>query len=158
MNDGTQLYDDLLTQLPLVNKFIFSIWTNIDKKDVEINFSSNKYIQRSFSRNEYGPIQCHMHFKIDATSIQFHMNLKFFEIISQSFPLLKQLYVFNVKSQKNKQQSRPLIVFPDVLVLFLATNTFTSDATRLTCSKLTYLKIRHPFVPPENFYKYFPLL
>jgi hypothetical protein len=42
--------------------------------------------------------------------------------------------------------------------LVLLTNNFTNDATRLTCSKLTSLRINEPFVPPKNFYQYFPLL
>ncbi|CAF2723094.1 unnamed protein product [Rotaria sp. Silwood2] len=42
--------------------------------------------------------------------------------------------------------------------LVLVTNNFTNDATRLTCSKLTNLRVQGPFVPPENFDEYFPLL
>ncbi|UJR29360.1 hypothetical protein I4U23_010572 [Adineta vaga] len=39
--------------------------------------------------------------------------------------------------------------------LALVTKNFTNDATRLICSKLTYLQINEPFVPPKHFYEYF---
>jgi hypothetical protein len=42
--------------------------------------------------------------------------------------------------------------------LAIVTNNFTSDATRLTCSKVTCLTIKEPFVRPANFQRYFPLL
>jgi hypothetical protein len=40
----------------------------------------------------------------------------------------------------------------------MVTHNFTNDATRLTCAKLTSLKTDEPFVRPENFDQYFPLL
>ena len=116
----------------------------------------------------------------------------FFKIISQSFSLLKQLYVFNEEPQKNKQQSIPFIIFSHLIdlnldsahanyaeqflidkhchlpclinlhiryeSLALVTTNFTNDATRLTCSRLTNLRICGPFVPPKNFHEYFPSL
>ncbi|CAM4870442.1 unnamed protein product [Rotaria socialis] len=116
----------------------------------------------------------------------------FFDVISQSFPLLKELYIFNEKPQKNKQQSMTLIAFSHLIdldlssahadyaerflvdkhcylpcllniniryePLALVTNNFTGDATRLTCSKLTSVCLEEPFVSPETFSKYFPLL
>jgi hypothetical protein len=42
--------------------------------------------------------------------------------------------------------------------LAIATHNFTNDATRFTCAKLTTLEIDEPFVRPENFDQYFPLL
>jgi hypothetical protein len=42
--------------------------------------------------------------------------------------------------------------------LAIVTNNFTSDATRLTCSKVTCLTIDEPFVRPANFHRYFPVL
>ena len=42
--------------------------------------------------------------------------------------------------------------------LVLVTNNFTNDGTRLTCSKLTNLRIKEAFVPPKTFHHYFPLL
>jgi hypothetical protein len=116
----------------------------------------------------------------------------FFNIISQSFPLLKRLAIFNKEPQKNKQQSISLITFSHLILLnlvdahadyaeqflsdkhyhlpclsnlgiryeslALVTNNFTNDATRLSCAKLTKIRIREPFVPPKNYHEYFPLL
>jgi hypothetical protein len=116
----------------------------------------------------------------------------FFKVISQSFPLLKQLHIYNDESQKEKQQSMTYIIFSHLILLNLdcahvdyaeqflfdkqchlpclldlyisynslavVTNNFTNDETRLTCGKLTNLRIKEPFVPPKNFHQYFPLL
>jgi len=116
----------------------------------------------------------------------------FFKIISQSFPLLKKLYIFNEEPQKDKQESQKCIIFSHLVLLclqcahadyaeqflsdkhcylprlldlrigyeslVLVTNNFTNDGIRVTCSKLTSLHIREPFVPPRNFHQYFPLL
>jgi hypothetical protein len=38
------------------------------------------------------------------------------------------------------------------------TNNFTNDATLFNFNKLKYLDVRQPFVYPENFHQYFPLL
>ncbi|CAF3900127.1 unnamed protein product [Rotaria sordida] len=58
--DSNELYDSILIYMPRLNKFIFNIHTNVDKKNVEIDFSSNEDIQRSFSRKEYGPVASHI--------------------------------------------------------------------------------------------------
>jgi hypothetical protein len=42
--------------------------------------------------------------------------------------------------------------------LAIVTNSFTNNATRLVCAKLTNLEMEEPFVRPENFDRYFPLL
>jgi hypothetical protein len=115
----------------------------------------------------------------------------FFKVISQSFPALANLYIYNDEPQTDKQQSTTFIMFPHLILLNLysahvdyaeqflidknchlprllnlgikyesiktVTHNFTNDATRLTCSKLTSLNI-DPFVRPENFDRYFPLL
>jgi hypothetical protein len=44
---------------------------------------------------------------------------EFFQIISQSFPLLRRLFIFNKLPQKAKQQSRTLITFPNLLYVEL---------------------------------------
>jgi hypothetical protein len=44
---------------------------------------------------------------------------EFFQIISQSFPLLEYLGIFNNEAQKAKQQSRTLITFPRLIHLYL---------------------------------------
>jgi hypothetical protein len=38
------------------------------------------------------------------------------------------------------------------------TNNFTNDEARLNCAKLKSLDIKDPFVRPENFHQFFPLL
>ena len=45
--------------MPRLNKFTFNIYTNVDRY-VEIAFSSNEDIQRSFNRKEYGPVASHI--------------------------------------------------------------------------------------------------
>ena len=42
-----------------------------------------------------------------------------FQIVSQSFPLLRNLHIFNDEPQKSKQESRSLITFPHLLRLNL---------------------------------------
>ncbi|CAF4756005.1 unnamed protein product, partial [Rotaria sp. Silwood2] len=42
--------------------------------------------------------------------------------------------------------------------LAMVTNNFTNDAARFNCSQLQYIMIPEPFVRPENFHSYFPLL
>jgi hypothetical protein len=224
-----------------LNKFTFNIYTNIDKKSVGIDFSSNEDIQCSFRRKEYRSVashieiftgenhrKCHNYsfpyeFKsrchIDSLPYQFKtyhflnnsfqggifVNVQFllmtdfcpfehnfFKVISQSFPLLKKMDIMNKEPQKDKQKSLSLMKFSSLIYLnlqgahadyaeqflidkychlpcllnlnidyeslVLVTNNFTNDATRLTCSKLTSLRINEPFVPPKVFYQYFPLL
>jgi hypothetical protein len=166
--DGTQLYDDFLIYMPRLNKFTFNIVTNVDKNNIEITFSSNEDIQRSFKRKEYGSVgsfvetftrenqrNCHSHswpyeFKsrcqIYSLPYQFEDLLfinnsfqggvfdnvvsliisdfrpfehNFFRVISQSFPLLKDLFIKNEEPQKDKQQSIPLITFSHLIDLHL---------------------------------------
>ncbi|CAF3010894.1 unnamed protein product [Rotaria sp. Silwood2] len=42
--------------------------------------------------------------------------------------------------------------------LAMVTNNFTNNAARFNCSQLQYIMIPEPFVRPENFHSYFPLL
>ncbi len=44
---------------------------------------------------------------------------EFFKLISQNFPFLKQLYVYNLVPQKDKQHSSTLIIFPHLILLYL---------------------------------------
>ncbi len=140
----------------------------VDKNNIEIAFSSNEDIQRSFNRKEYGPVssliesftrenegRCHIYsmpyeFKsrchIYSLPYQFDsfcylsnsfqggilenvlslvmMDFRpfehnFFKVISQSFPLLKQLFILNSGPQKEKQESMTLIRFSHLVVLNL---------------------------------------
>jgi hypothetical protein len=221
-----------------LNKFTFNIYTNIDKKSVGIDFSSNEDIQCSFRRKEYRSVashieiftgenhrKCHNYsfpyeFKsrchIDSLPYQFKtyhflnnsfqggifVNVQFllmtdfcpfehnfFKVISQSFPLLKKMDIMNKEPQKDKQKSLSLMKFSSLIYLnlqgahadyaeqflidkychlpcllnlnidyeslVLVTNNFTNEATRLTCSKLTSLRINEPFVPPKSFINIF---
>jgi hypothetical protein len=165
--DGNELYDDILIYMPRLNKFTFNIYTNVDKR-VEIAFSSNEDIQRSFSRKEYGPVashietfarenerMCHMislphefksrchiyslpyqfkyfHFLNNSFQGGIFDNVlfltmtdccafehNFFEIISQSFPRLKELYIMNKEPQKNEQRKMSIITFSHLIYLDL---------------------------------------
>jgi hypothetical protein len=60
--------------------------------------------------------------------------------------------------EENTQLPRLLNLTIGYESLAIATNNFTNNATRLTCAKLTSLKIDEPFVRPENFDEYFSLL
>ncbi len=42
--------------------------------------------------------------------------------------------------------------------LATVTNNFTSDRTRFVCNRITHICIREPFVRPNNFHLYFPLV
>ncbi|CAF1042146.1 unnamed protein product [Adineta steineri] len=216
--DGIQLYDSILIYMPRLNKFSFSIDTYIAEHNIEFALSSNEDIQRSFIRKEYGSVYSQVEifpreYKRRCTSwslpYRFESGLfnnvqslimadfrpfehGFFKIISQSFPLLKKLYILNDEPQKHKQQPRKCIIFSHLVLLFLhrahvdyaeqflsekycylpslldlsvgykslalVTNNFTNDETRVSCSKLTALHIKEPFVLPINFHEYFPLL
>jgi hypothetical protein len=54
--DGIQLYDQVLIYMPQLNKFIFSIHTSVILENIEIDFSSNEDIQRSFIGRRYGQV------------------------------------------------------------------------------------------------------
>jgi len=166
--DGIQLYDDILINMPRLNKFTFNIDTCVVKKNIGIAFSSNEDIQRTFIGREYGRVgshvetfpgenktrghsyslpyefngRCHIYslpyqfksFYYLSNSFQGGMfdNVQclmmtdlqpfehyFFKVISQSFPLLKRLYIFNDAPQKEKQQSMTCITFSHLILLNL---------------------------------------
>ncbi|CAF3985651.1 unnamed protein product [Rotaria sordida] len=191
--DGIQLYDDILIYMPRLNKFAFNIYTNVDKKNVGILFSSNEDIQRSFRRKEYGSVASYIEIFTRENQHKCHSYSLPYEFKSGIFVNVQFLMdIINKEPQRDKQKSLSLIKFSyliyldlqgahadyaeqflidkychlpcllnlniDYESLVLATNNFTNDATRLTCSKLTSLRINEPFIPPKNFYQYFPLL
>jgi hypothetical protein len=51
--DGIQLYDDILVYMPRLNKFTFSIDTDVLCKNTKITLPSNEDIQRSFNGKRY---------------------------------------------------------------------------------------------------------
>jgi hypothetical protein len=54
--DGFQLHDEIIIYMAKLNKFLFSINTNVILKNTDIDFSLNEYIQHSFIGNGYGPV------------------------------------------------------------------------------------------------------
>ncbi|CAF3650892.1 unnamed protein product [Rotaria sp. Silwood1] len=150
-------------------------------------FENFIYLNNSFQGGKLDKVRCLM-----MLDLIYPFEHNFFQVISQDFPFLKELYILNSQRQQNKQHSSTLITFRHVILLDLevahidyveqflidknthlpcllnliigyeslaiVTNNFTNDAARLTCSKLKCLEISEPFVPPENFHQYFPLL
>ncbi|CAF3727523.1 unnamed protein product [Rotaria sp. Silwood1] len=145
------------------------------------------HLNNSFQGGMFHKVQC-----LIMTDETYSFEHYFFQVISQDFPFLKELYIVNCQPQKDKQHSSTLIRFPYLLLLSLVmahmdyveeflfdknihlprllnlfikyeplaivTNNFTNDAARATCGKLKCLEISEPFVCPENFHQYFPLL
>jgi hypothetical protein len=54
--DGNQFYDEILNYMPRLNKFIFSIHTEIMNYDIGINLSSNDDIRNSFIKRGFQSI------------------------------------------------------------------------------------------------------
>ncbi len=147
--DGTHLSDEILIHMPRLNKFIFSINTQVINLDNNIIHCSNEDIQRSFIEKKYADdnpmkndARCHIYslpyqfkmFYISSNSFQGGMFEKvqwlvmngthsfeheFFKIISQSFPCLRRLFVVNNKQQENKQHSSTPVIFPQLTILNL---------------------------------------
>ncbi|CAF3425536.1 unnamed protein product [Rotaria sp. Silwood2] len=67
-------------------------------------------------------------------------------------------YVVQFLSDRNILLPRLKNLYIDYEPLITVTNHFTNDATRLNCAKIEQLFIKEPFVRPENFQSYFPLL
>ncbi|CAF5040389.1 unnamed protein product, partial [Rotaria sp. Silwood1] len=150
-------------------------------------FENFIYLNNSFQGGKLDKVRCLM-----MLDLIYPFEHNFFQVISQDFPFLKELYILNSQRQQNKQHWSTLITFRHLIFLDLevahidyveqflidknthlpcllnliigyeslaiVTNNFTNDAARLTCSKLKCLEISEPFVPPENFHQYFPLL
>ncbi|CAF4176758.1 unnamed protein product [Rotaria sp. Silwood2] len=226
--DGTHLYDEILIYMPQLNKFTFSIITEIFINNINIDFPSNDNIQFSFIKKGFNQVgsyadfdstknlaRCHVYslpyeFKLFINLNNFFQGGMFnkvrslvmndtspfehelFKLVSQDFPFLENLYVRNCHPQKNKQHSSTLILFSHLVALNLnqstvdyaeqflfekntrlprllkltiryetlaiITNNFTNDAARLNCVNLQSIHTNKPFVRPEKFHQYFPLL
>jgi hypothetical protein len=76
-------------------------------------FSEFSFLSNSFQKRPFEKVQTLC--MADMHSFEH----EFFQIISQSFPRLKKLIIFNDEPQKAKQQSRALITFPHLLYLHL---------------------------------------
>ncbi|CAF1288616.1 unnamed protein product [Adineta steineri] len=163
--DGTELYDQVLVHMSHLNKFIFSINTDVFIENNEMDVPLSEDIQNSFIGKEYGQVRSYVHFEpkkptnqnidfeeakavvkshIYSLPYQFksflHLNSsfqggmfvnvrcltmtdsfpfehEFFKIISDSFPLVKNLTISNLEPQKNKQHPSTLISFPHLNLL-----------------------------------------
>jgi hypothetical protein len=145
------------------------------------------YLNNSFQGGMFNKVRSLM-----MTDMAYPFERNFLQMISQDFPSLEELSIFNYEPQENKQLSSALIRFPHLLVLDLTgahtdyveqflfhkithlprllnliiryeslaivTNNFTNNAARLNCAKLKCIAMSEPFVRPENFDQYFPLL
>jgi len=226
--DGTQLHNEILINMPRLNKFTFSINTGVLNEHISIDLPSYEDIQHSFIEKGYTQVDSYVHTISMKTEGRCHVyslpyqfkdflylnnsfqggmfdkvqsmamydtrpfEHKFFKLVSEDFPCLKNLYICNDKPQKDKENSSTLITFAHLTLLNLdmahvdyaeqflfekkthlprllnlgigyellamVTNNFTNDETRVHCAKLKSLEIDEPFVRPENFYQYFPLL
>jgi hypothetical protein len=72
--DGIQLYDDILINMPRLNKFSFSINTHcIVKNNIKIDFISNEDIQRSFSDKIYRQVKSYVNVEPERRVIKSHI-------------------------------------------------------------------------------------
>ncbi|CAF4185607.1 unnamed protein product, partial [Adineta steineri] len=139
--DGTELYDEVLVHMSQLNKFVFSINTNVFIENNEMDVPSNEEIQNSFIGRGYGQVGSCVHFEprkpknrvidfeeakaivkshIYSLPYQFesflHLNNSF---KGGMFPLVKTLTISNLEPQKKKQHSSTLISFPHLNLLNL---------------------------------------
>ncbi len=77
-----------------------------------------------------------------------HLNVRFAHID----------YVNQFLRHEYTRISQPFYINIDYDELVTVTNNFTNDATRVNCYQIDCHIINKPFVYPENFYQYFPLL
>ncbi|CAM4870082.1 unnamed protein product [Rotaria socialis] len=125
--DGIQLHDQILIYIPRLNKFTFSINTGVINENVENDLPSSEGIQHSLIGKEYKQVGSWIHRRSEdnlfsrwymfdtvrnltmADMYPFEHDL--FKLVSQSFPLLKELRINNYQPQKNKQNSSIIITF-----------------------------------------------
>jgi hypothetical protein len=77
-------------------------------------FEDFLYLNNSFKGGMCNRVVC-----LKMVDVRYPFEHKFFELISQDFPVLKELYICNRKSQKDKQHSSKRIIFPYLLLLDL---------------------------------------
>ncbi|CAF3164706.1 unnamed protein product [Rotaria sp. Silwood2] len=137
--DGIQLYDQFLMYMTQLNKFTFNIKSKVYNTDVRVELPSNEDIQRSFIGRGYQKVASYVN--NDSCDGEFHIysvgcgmflkvrklkmsdripfEHKLFKLISQDFPFLEFLYVFNNNPQEDKEYSSTLITFPYLTFLDL---------------------------------------
>jgi hypothetical protein len=89
-------------------------------------------LNNSFKGDMFDTVQCLT--MIDGRPFEHNL----FKLISQCFPLLKELRVINHQPQKNKQHSSILIIFPHLILLNLI-EAYVDYAEQLLCDKYTHL-------------------
>ncbi|CAM4777925.1 unnamed protein product, partial [Rotaria magnacalcarata] len=204
-----------------ITTMLYNINAKIDLQsndDIQRGFIEKEIYQvDSYVINDPSKLQqeCHIYSKPYPFDVFFNLNSRFpgakfnkvrwlimrdgdpfenelFKIISQDFPFLKKLAIFNTAAQQNKRCSLPFITFLHLRELYvhlahidyaeqflyernahlpclssleiryetlsILTNNFTNDAARANCAKLQRLVIKEPFVHPQYFHSYFPLL
>ncbi len=67
-------------------------------------------------------------------------------------------YVKQFLLETNTRLPRVKYLVVQYEALAMVTNNFTNDTARCNCSQLRTITTRDPFVRPENFHSYFPLL
>ncbi|CAF2590849.1 unnamed protein product [Rotaria sp. Silwood2] len=78
--------------------------------------------------------------------VKLHLNLKHIDYVEQF------LY------ERNAHLPRLLSLQIQYETLSILTNNLTNDSARVHCAKIQCLVIKEPFVCPQNFHSYFPLL
>ncbi|CAF3303217.1 unnamed protein product [Rotaria sp. Silwood2] len=81
-----------------------------------------------------------------------------FKIISQDFPFLQKLIIWNSEPEQNKQHhssTTPSYICIEYETLKSVTNNFTNDATRAICTEIKSRITSDTFVRLENFDSYF---
>ena len=90
------------------------------------------HLNNSFQGDMFDTVQCLT--MIDGCPFEHNL----FKLISQCFPILKELNVVNCKRQKKKQYSSILIIFPHLILLNLV-KAHVDYAEQLLCDKNTHL-------------------
>ncbi|CAF4798988.1 unnamed protein product, partial [Rotaria sp. Silwood2] len=78
--------------------------------------------------------------------VKLHLDLKHIDYVEQF------LY------ERNAHLPRLLSLQIQYEILSILTNNLTNDSARVHCAKIQCLVIKEPFVCPQNFHSYFPLL
>jgi len=226
--DGKQLYNDFLIYMTQLQKFSFSIHTQLMNKDVGIKLPSSNDLRNSFFELGYKDIDAfgdinfvnhRANSHIYSVPYQFKkfyfmtstfqggkfdqvrrlimfdrrpFEHRLFQIIARDLPFLQRLIVNNHEKQQVKDHSDEYITFSrlcelclgdshtDYVMEFLSnenidlprltslavtyqtlatvTNSFTHNQARRICNRITHLSFLEPFVRPNNFHLYFPLL
>jgi hypothetical protein len=120
---------------------------------LQYQFKQFYYLNNSFKSGMFSKVR----YLLMADQRPFEHN--FFKVISQDFPFLKTLSIFNNQPQQDKQQSSISIIFPHLICLYLV-RTHVNYAEQFLFNRNTHLSSLlnlkfEPFVRPKNFDEYF---